>query len=107
MHVDSTQTVSRRRDARGDSLRNATLVAGVSLDRLLRAGSLRCMPRPMLVGIGLIAAATAYALIHVGVDVRAGFAGGGQSGLLPSLLQTASAEEAQLAILRSEPDGAA
>ena len=104
MHVDSTQTVSHRRDARGDSLRNATLVAG---DRLLRAGSLRCMPRPMLVGIGLIAAATAYALIHVGVDVRAGFAGGGQSGLLPSLLQTASAEEAQLAILRSERDGAA
>lgn len=106
MHVESFQTVSGWHGARGDALRNALLAAGVSLDRLLRARSLRCVPRTILVGIGLIAAATVVALIHFGADVGAGFAGG-QSGLLPSLVQAAPAEEAPLATLPCGRDGAA
>jgi hypothetical protein len=106
MPVESVQTIFRSRGAAGGvAMRTAVLVAGVSLDRLLRR-SLRCMTRPMLVGIGLSAASTAIALIHLGVDVGAGFAGG-QSGLLPTLVQTATAGEAQPASLPSECDGVA
>lgn len=105
MPVESVQTVFHSRGAGAVALRNAVLVAGVRADRLLRR-SLRCTTRPMLVAIGLSAASTAIALIHFGVDVGAGFAGG-QSGLLPSLLQTATEGEAQLASLPSECDDVA
>jgi hypothetical protein len=106
MHVETIQTPSQRRGARGDALRNAALVAGVSLDRLVRARSVWCLPRPILAGIGLIAAGTVVVLIYLGADLRVGF-GGGQSGLLPSLVQAASAEESELATLRCERDDAA
>jgi hypothetical protein len=106
MHVQTIQTASQRRRARMDALRNAVLVAGVSLERLLRARSVWCMPRPILAGIGVVAVGTVVVLIYLGADLRVGFAGG-QSGLLPSLVQAASAEEPQLATLRCERDDAA
>lgn len=89
-----------------NTLRNAVLLAAVRLERLVRSRSVRYMPRPILAGIGLIAAGSVVALIHFGGDVRVGLAGG-PSGLLPSLVQAVSVEEAQLPILRSERDGAA
>jgi hypothetical protein len=84
-----------------DTLRNTALLAGVRLERLVRSASMRDVQRPMLAWIGLIAAGIVVALIHFGADVRAGVAGG-QSGLLPSLVQAVSGEQAELAILRSE-----
>jgi hypothetical protein len=106
MPVETIQTASQRRGARGDALRNAALVVGVSLDRLLRARSVWCMPRPILAGIGLIAAGTVVVLIYLGADLRVGFAGG-QSGFLPSLVQAVSAEESAMPSLRCERDDAA
>jgi hypothetical protein len=101
MPGQTIQTAHQSRGARGDALRNAALVTGVTVACLLRALCMRRIPWPVLVGIGLVAAATLVALIHLGADVRAG-AAGGQSGLLPSLVQAVSAEQAELAILRSE-----
>jgi hypothetical protein len=86
---------------RGQALRNSALVAGVTLTCLLRDPAVRRIPGPILLGIGLVAAATVVALIHFGADVRAGVAGG-QSGLLPSLVQAVYAEQAELTIPRSE-----
>jgi hypothetical protein len=106
MHVETIQTASQRCGARMDALRNAALAAGVRVDLLLRARSVWCMPRAIMAGFGLIAVGTVVVLICLGADLRVGFAGG-QSGLLPSLVQTASAEEPQLATLRCEPDDAA
>jgi hypothetical protein len=101
MPAETIQTARRSRGARGDALRNATLLTGVTVACLLRALCVRRFPRPVLMGIGVVAAATVVALIHFGADVRAGVAGG-QSGLLPSLVQVVSEERGQLAILRSE-----
>jgi hypothetical protein len=89
-----------------DTLRNAALLAGVRLERLVRSISMRYLQRPMLAWIGLVAAGTIVALIHFGADVRVGLAGG-QPGLLPSLVQPVSVEEGQLPILHSERDAAA
>jgi len=89
-----------------DTLRNATLLAGVSLEGLLRAHSVRDMSRPVVAGIGLISAATVVALIHFGADVRGGFAAG-PSGLLPTLVQKVAGGEEGLAILHSERDASA
>jgi hypothetical protein len=106
MPVETIQTNPQRRGARCDALRDAALAAGVSLDRLLRARSVWCIPRPILAGVGLIAVGTVVVLIYLGADLHVGLAGG-QSGLLPSLVQAASAEEPQLATLRCERDDAA
>jgi hypothetical protein len=89
-----------------DTLRNAALLAGVSVEGLLRAHPVRDMSRLVVAGIGLISAATVVALIHFGADVRGGFAAG-PSGLLPSLVQMVAGEEEGLAILRSERDASA
>jgi hypothetical protein len=101
MPVQTIQTAYRSRGARGDALRDAALVTGLTVASLFRALCVGRIPRPVLVGVGLVAAATFVALIHFGADVRAGVAGG-QSGLLPNLVQAVSAEQAELAILRSE-----
>lgn len=101
MPADTTQTAYRSRGARAEAVRNAALVTGVTLDSLVRALSVRRIPGPIMAGIGVVAAATVVALIHFGADVRAGVAGG-QSGLLPSLVQVVSQEQGELAILRSE-----
>jgi hypothetical protein len=106
MPAQSIHTASEARCTRGNALRDTGLLAGVTLERLLRDRAVRSMPRPVLVGIGLVAAGAIAALIHVGADLRAGFAGG-QSGLLPSFVQAVYAEEAQPAILHSERDGEA
>jgi hypothetical protein len=92
--------------AKMDTLRNATLLAGVSLEGLLRAHPVRDMSRLVVAGIGLISAATVVALIHFGANVPGGFAAG-QSGLLPALVQTAAGGEEGLPILRSERDASA
>jgi hypothetical protein len=89
-----------------DTLRNAALQAGVSLERLVRSISVRQVQRPMLAGIGFLAAVTIVALIHFGADVRVGLAGG-PSGLLPSLAQPVAGGEEQLPSLHSERDAAA
>ena len=101
MSADTIQTAYQSRGARAEAVRNAALVTGVTLDCLVRALSVRRIPGPVMVGIGLIAAATVVGLIHFGADVRAGVAGG-QSGLLPSLVQAVFGEQAELTILRSE-----
>lgn len=89
-----------------DTLRTATLLAGVSVEGLLRAHPVRDISRLVVAGIGLISAATVVALIHFGADVPGGFAAG-PSGLLPTLVQTLGGEEEGLAILRSERDASA
>jgi hypothetical protein len=101
MPADPIQTAYQSRGARGEAVRNAALMTGVTLDGLVRALSVRRIPVPIMAGIGLIAAATVVGLIHLGADVRAGLAGG-QSGLLPTLVQVVSGEQAELSILRSE-----
>jgi hypothetical protein len=60
---------------------------------LLRARVVGQMPRPLLVGAGLVTAGALAALAHIaGVDVRGGFAAG-QPGLVPSLLAAVSPED--------------
>jgi hypothetical protein len=84
------------RAVRGDRVRHAALVAGVGLDRLLRAPAEARVPRPVLIGAGLIAGGAAAALFELaGADVRGGFAGG-QPGFVPLLLQWVTSEESQL-----------
>lgn len=101
MPADTIQTAYQSRGARGEAVRNAALITGVTLDCLVRRVSARRIPGPIMVGIGLVAAATVVGLIHFGADVRAGVAGG-QSGLLPSLVQAVYGEQAELTSLRSE-----
>jgi hypothetical protein len=101
MPADTIQTTYQSRGARGEAVRNAALVTGVTVDGLVRALSVRRLPGPVMVGIGVVAAATVVGLIHFGADVRAGVAGG-QSGLLPSLVQAVYGEQAELSNLRSE-----
>jgi hypothetical protein len=68
--------------------RSAALSAGTNLDQLVRLRSARRLARPILIAGGLLATGTVVALAHVaGVDVRTWIAPG-QSGLVPSLLET-------------------
>jgi hypothetical protein len=84
---------NQTRQRRGDAVRDAALLAGVSLEHLVRARAVRRLPRPIRVGAGLIAAGAALALAHLaGADLRGGFAAG-PPGLLPAMLQGAFDEE--------------
>ena len=75
--------------------RDAGLVAGTSLDLAIRARTGRGMPRPVVIGAGLVATGAVLALAHVaGADVR-GWLAPGQSGLVPGLLEAFSDENAQ------------
>jgi hypothetical protein len=76
-------------------LRDAAIAAGSSLDQLARLRSIPRLARPVLVGAGLVAGGAVVALLHVtGVDVRTWFAPG-QSGLVPSLLETYTGQDAE------------
>jgi len=76
-------------------IRDAAVVAGVSIECLLRAGTFRRMPRPLLLGAGLLTGGAVAALVHLaGADVR-GFTGG-QPGMLSALLLAASDSESGL-----------
>jgi hypothetical protein len=86
MPVDGDQTSSRSRRARADAFRDAALLAGVSLDGLVRTGT---MSRPKLIGAGLLLGGAVVALAHVvGADLRA------LAGSHLGLLQAVSDEEA-------------
>lgn len=66
-------------------VRDAALVAGANLDRLIRARAVLRVPRPMLIGASLVATGAVLALAHAtGADVRAWMASG-QTGLVLSL----------------------
>jgi hypothetical protein len=78
-----------RRHAVGDF----ALVAGVSIDRLVRERATTGLPKPVLFGAGLLIAGAVVALAKlVGADLPGGF-GAGQPGLLPALLSALSVEE--------------
>jgi hypothetical protein len=81
-------------------------VTRIEVECLVRLLAIARMPRPLLVGMGLLAAATVAALVYVGADLRGGFAAG-QSGLLPTFLQALYSEDAGLPISRSRNGGAA
>lgn len=70
-------------------IRDAALAASVGIDVILRARTLRQMPRSLVIGAGLLAGGAMLALAHLaGADVR-GFTGG-QPGLLAGLLPEVS-----------------
>jgi hypothetical protein len=76
-------------------IRYAALAAGTSLDQLvrLRSPSRRRLAHPVLIGVGLVVSGAALALVHIaGVDMRTWLAPG-QSGLVPGLLETYSAQD--------------
>jgi hypothetical protein len=67
-------------------VREAALVAGTTLDQLIRPRAARYVRQPTLIGAGLVATAAVLALVHVtGVDVRAWLTPG-QAGFVPGLL---------------------
>ena len=74
-------------------IRYAALAAGTSLDQRMRLRSPRRLARPVLIGAGLVASGAALALVHIaGVDMRTWLAPG-QSGFVPSLLETYAAQD--------------
>jgi hypothetical protein len=74
-------------------IRHAALAAGTSLDQLARFRSGRRLARPVLIGAGLVASGAALAVAHIaGADLRTWLAPG-QSGLVPSLLETYAAQD--------------
>ena len=78
-------------------LRDATLVAGASLDQLIRPRAARYVRQPTLIGAGLVATAAAVvlALVHVtGVDLRSWITPG-QAGFVPGLLDSLADPDAQ------------
>ena len=76
-------------------LRDATLLAGTSLDQLVRQRAARLVRAPMIVGAGLVATAAVVALAHVtGVDMRA-WMSPGQAGVVPRLLDALTNPDAQ------------
>jgi hypothetical protein len=73
-------------------VREAALVAGASLDQLVRHRAQQRVRRPILIGAGLVATGALMALVHVaGVDPRLWIAPG-QSGLLPGLVDVYSGQ---------------
>jgi hypothetical protein len=79
---------------RGDAIRDAALVAGVSIDFMVRARTVGLMRRPLMIGAGLLTGGAIVALAHLtGADPR-GFTGG-QPGLLAGLLPEIWDEELQ------------
>ena len=68
-------------------VREAALIAGASLDQLIRPRVARYVRQPTLIGAGLVATAAAVlALVHVtGVDLRSWITPG-QAGFVPGLL---------------------
>jgi hypothetical protein len=86
MPSEPVQTSAR---SRGDVIREAALLAGVSIDAMLRARALGRMPRPLMIGAGLLTGGAIVALAHLaGADPR-GLAGG-QPGSLVGLLREGS-----------------
>jgi hypothetical protein len=76
-------------------VRDAALVAGASLDQLIRLRAARYVRQRTLVGAGLVAAATVLTLVHVtGVDLRAWITPG-QAGFVPGLLDALTDPDAQ------------
>jgi hypothetical protein len=76
-------------------LRDAVLVAGASLDQLVRPRAARYARHPTMLGAGLVATAAVVALVHVtGVDLRAWITPG-QAGFVPGLLDALNDPEAQ------------
>jgi hypothetical protein len=76
-------------------LRDATLLAGASLDQLIRPRAARFVRHPTMIGAGLVATAGLVALAHVtGVDVRA-WISPGQAGFVPRLLGALTNPDAQ------------
>jgi fatty acid desaturase len=68
-------------------VRDAILIAGTSLHRLVPRRAERRLRRPILIGAGFLATGTAMALVHLaGVDPRVWIAPG-QSGLVPGLVE--------------------
>jgi hypothetical protein len=91
MPSEPIQTSAR---SRGDAIRDAALVAGVSVEFMLRSHTLRQVPRPLMIGAGLLTGGALVALAHLaGADVR-GFTGG-QPGLLAGLLPEIPDKELQ------------
>ena len=76
-------------------VRDAALVAGASLDQLIRPRAARFVRHPTMIGAGLVATAAVVALAHVtGVDVRA-WISPGQAGFVPGLLDALTNPDAQ------------
>lgn len=76
-------------------LRDATLVAGASLDQLIRPRAARYVRQPTLIGAGLVATAAVLALVHViGVDLRSWITPS-QAGFVPGLLDSLADPDAQ------------
>jgi len=69
-----------------------TSTRNVSVDVMLRARTLRRLPRPLMIGAGLITGGAIVALAHLaGTDLRG--LSGSQPGLLAGLLPAGSSEE--------------
>jgi hypothetical protein len=76
-------------------LREATLLAGASLDQLVRPRAARYVRQPTVIGAGLVATAAVVALVHLsGVDVRA-WISPGQAGFVPGLLDALTEPDGQ------------
>ena len=76
-------------------LREAALVAGTTLDQLIRPRAARYVRQPTLIGAGLVTTAAVLALVHVtGVDMRAWLTPG-QAGFVPGLLDALADSDAQ------------
>jgi hypothetical protein len=81
MHSDARRTGSHGPRAGARAVRDAALLAGVSLDHLRRTHTAGRASRPMLIGAGLLVGGAVVALAHLaGADLRG--VGGGQPGLL-------------------------
>ena len=83
------------RGARNGTIRDAALVAGVSvsIELLRRAQTLGRMRRAPVVALGLLTAGSVAALVQLmGGDVRSALAAG-QPGLMAGFLETLSAED--------------
>jgi hypothetical protein len=76
-------------------VREAALIAGASLDQLIRPRVARYVRQPTVIGAGLVATAAVLALVHVtGVDVRVWITPG-QAGFVPGLLDALADSDAQ------------
>jgi hypothetical protein len=88
------EDVPRSRCVPGDVLRDAALVAGVCLTRLLATSAVRRVPRPLLIVAGLLGAGAIVVLAHLaGGELRAGYSGS-PPGLLSRLLVSALSQDA-------------